>query len=320
MEPILEETSLVPCLTRHPSLRIEELARTIQAFDSIGARRVLRSVRDAADRDLGEGRGLRSWCGDRSTTRDAGLFVVNRLSKQPYIDGPDGLFAAVEGQRAVEARIDRTEVLGAGLAALTDGVLVILASQARPAAERLTVDLTFLDDDGEYFESVQVETFATSGEVQGKRDSLARRLDHSLLKGATLVERIAEVFPRLRLGDRARNQIAALGGSEPVFPQLIRHLRALDEGALRWKESAPFEPIAVTFSVESKSTLQDGTLGPLRDFPTPTGFAVERWSLHTKLTGGAGARLYFRPVRTGSGPVVLVGYFGAHLPTIKFRT
>jgi hypothetical protein len=211
-------------------------------------------------------------------------------------------------------------VFGAGLAALTNGVMLILASDARPEAEQFTVELLFLDEDGEYSESVQVQAFATSVEVERERASFVERLDRSISSGAMLVERIGEIFPRLQLGNRARDQIRALGGAEPVFLQLIRHLRALDEGVLRWEHGKPFEPVGVTFSVESQATLQDGTLGPMRDFPTPGGFEVERWSLHTKLTGGAAARLYFRPVRALNGPIVLVGYFGAHLPTIGHPT
>lgn len=52
----------------------------------------------------------------------------------------------------------------------------------------------------------------------------------------------------------------------------------------------------------------------MRDFPVPTGFAQERWSLHTKPHWGAGSRLYFRPERTSDVGVVLIGYFGNHLP------
>lgn len=81
-----------------------------------------------------------------------------------------------------------------------------------------------------------------------------------------------------------------------------------------------FEPEGVTYSVESTATLSDGKLGPMRDFPAPEGFAKERWSLHTKLTGGVATRLYFRAVRTEASVVVLIGYFGGHLPTVRHRT
>jgi len=171
MRTILDETSLVPCPVWSPAARALDLARSLQAFDGLGAPRVLRSVRDAADRDIGNGFGLRIWCFDRATDRDAGRLLATRLASQPFIDGAGGLFAVAEGVRAVEAAVNGASALGAGLAALTDGV----------------VD-------------------------------------------------------------------------------------------------------------------------------------AERWSLHTKLTGGGGPRLYFRAVRPESGAVVLIGYFGDHLPTVKYPT
>ena len=320
METILDETSLVPCPAQPAPARILELARMLRELDHLGAKRVLRSVRDAADRDIGDGFGLRSWCFHRSMEKDAGRLVAARLTAQPFIDGPDGLFAAAEGKRAVEATIATVPALGAGLAALTDNVLATLVSEANPAGRLLTVSMTYLDEDGVRSERIELRSLGTANDVMQHRAALIERIDRAVPNGKSLVERWAEMFPRLRLGDKARDQIEALSGHEPVFRQLLRHLRALDASALQWLEGSPFEPVAVTYSVESKATLDDSSLGPMRDFPTPAGFETERWSLHTKLTGGAGARLYYRAVRTGADAVVLIGYFGDHLPTVKYRT
>lgn len=320
MEPILDETSLVPCPLWSPATRVLGLARTLHAFDGLGARRVLRSVRDAADRDIGDGFGLRRWCFDRATDRDAGRLLAARLTSQPFIDGDGGLFAAAEGARAVEAKVNGVSTLGAGLAALTDGVIAPLASASRPAGGTLSVALTYIDEAGERSDAIDVPAFASADEVETQRSMLLERIDRSVADGQALLARLAELFPRLRMGPRAVDQIAALTGSEPVFRQLLRHLRALDVGAIRWPAGEAFEAGGVTFSVESKTTLDDGTFGPMRDFPVPAGFQAQRWSLHTKLTGGAGARLYFRAVRTDAEAVVLVGYFGDHLPTVRYRT
>lgn len=320
MEPILDETSLVPCPSLSPAERVFRLAQTLQAFDGLGAPRVLRSVRDAADRDIGEGFGLRRWFHDCATNRDAGRLLAIRLASQPFIDGEGGLFAAAEGPRAVEAKVSGTSTLGAGLAALTDGVVAPLANASRPAGGTLSVALTYLDEAGERSETINVPTFASADEVARQRQMLLERIDRSVTDGKALLARLGELFPRLRLGTRAFDQVAALTGREPVFKQLLRHLRALDVGATSWPEGRGFEPRGVTYSVESKATLDDRAIGPMRDFPVPEGFKVERWSLHTKLTGGAGARLYFRAVRTGKEAVVLVGYFGDHLPTVNYPT
>ncbi len=320
MEPILDETSLVPCPVWSPAARVLELARSLQAFDGLGAPRVLRSVRDAADRDIGNGFGLRSWCFNRATDRDAGRLLATRLASQPFIDGAGGLFAVAEGVRAVEAAVNGASALGAGLAALTDGVVVALASACQAAGGTLAVALIYLDDDGERSETSDVPLFVSANEVELQRAALIERIDRAVADGRMLLARVGELFPRLRLGPRVLDQISVLSGSEPVFRQLLRHLRALDAGAREWPSNRGFEPASVTYSVESKATLDHGTFGPMRDFPTPDGFDAERWSLHTKLTGGSGARLYFRAVRPEAGAVVLIGYFGDHLPTVKYPT
>ncbi len=203
------------------------------------------------------------------------------------------------------------------LAALTDGLVVTLASQTRPTGAAVAVDVTYLEDDSLREEQISVTTFARAQEVAGARQQLVDRVDRAVPTGTAIVARIAELFPRLRLGDGARSQIEVLTGNETVFRQLVRHLRALDEGACAWAEGDVFAPVAVSFSSESEATLSHGTYGPMREFPTPAGFNVGRWSLHTKLTGGNGARMYSHAERIDGQPVVLVGYFGDHLPTVR---
>lgn len=142
----------------------------------------------------------------------------------------------------------------------------------------------------------------------------------AIFNGQVLLDKMAEALPHLRAGPRATEAFAALSGSEPVLRQLVRHLRALNAAAEAWATGATFKPEGITYSQESDQTLSHAKLGPIRDFPPPAGFAHERWSLHTKLTGGAGARLYFRAVRSADSKAVLIGYFGAHLPCMLHPT
>lgn len=320
MGPILDESSLMPCPAQRPGERILGLAQTLRAFDELGARRLLRSVRDAADRDVHDGDGLRRWCFDHGTNKDAGRLVAGRLARQPFIDGEGGLFAVAEGDSAVEARVNGDLLLGCGLAALTDGVVTAIPSAARSEGGSLTVELTFLDEDGQRNETAVVPLFVSSDEVMLQREELLRRIDVAVADGQALLERQGELFPRILLGQRAIDQIALLNGREQWFKQVLRHLRALDIAALHWATGEVFEPQGITYSVESMATLEHGDFGPMRDFPVPAGFTAERWTLHTKLTGGAGARIYFRPERIATGNAVLIGYVGAHLQTVRYRT
>jgi hypothetical protein len=279
---------------------------------------VLRSVRDAADRDISGGSGLRFWCFNREVDRDAGRFVAQRLGKQPYVDGADGLFAEAEGGRAVEATVEGMPVIGLGLAALDGSLAVAVGSAARPAGRIERVELLEYDGDDERKSEVDVPSLILPSDVEQRRVDIVSRVDQSVDSGTVLVERLPEILPRLVLGPRARAQMQTLTGSEPVFRQLIRHLRALDQAADGWSAGKPFELAGVTYSDESGATLRHGRYGPMRDFPTPEGFEARRWTLHTKLTGGGGARLYFSVEYTNPRPTVLVGYFGGHLPCVRF--
>ena len=142
-----------------------------------------------------------------------------------------------------------------------------------------------------------------------------------------LVGSFDDAFPRLVLGDLAKDQLLALSGAEPYFPQILRHLRALQRAAESWTEGAGFRP-DVTSSPESNATLTHGQYGPQRDFPTPEPFPQERWSDHTKFTGGPGGRLYYKFLAVeavasdGSSERVArvaVGYVGPHLQTVKYH-
>lgn len=328
MEPTLDEASLMHCEEFSPSVRVLRLAETLKALDDLGARRILRSVRDAADCDIGGGRGLRQWCFDQAISKDAGRFVAMRLGKAPFLDGSDGLFAAAEGDRAAEATIGGVVSLGGGYVALTDGLLVLLCRDGWPPSRPIIVQLDLMSDGTFASERVEIAAVDSKNDVQGQSALLTRKIISAVGNGGTLLNRLPELFPRLVLGRRAEEQLADMSGGEPFFGQILRHLRALNLAAERWSRGSPFIPDGVTFSVESEATLNHGSFGPMRDFPTPAGFPADRWTLHTKLTGGGGARLYFKAhevtvqtnsTETGIELRVAVGYIGPHLSTVKFN-
>jgi hypothetical protein len=318
MEPALDETSLVPCPEWAPAIRIAALSTVIKEFDRVGLPRVLRSVSDAVDRDISQGRGLRSWCFDRGLNRDAGLLVASRLARQPFIDGPDGLMARAEGNQILETQVNGNLVYGLGLGALEGRPVALLSSSTVPVGRLVDVQILDASTDPIAVTQASVATYCCGDEVAADANDLHGLVDASISSGQVLLERASEVFPHLHIGPRAAGAFAALTGAEPVFQQLIRHLRALNSAAAAWAAGAPYQPQGITFSPESDQTLSHGRFGPMRDFPSPDGFPQERWSLHTKLTGGAGARMYFRATQGPQGLAVLIGYFGQHLPCVRY--
>jgi len=320
MEPVLDETSLVPCPEWSPATRITALSKVLKAFDGVGVPRVLRSVSDAADRDIAQGRGLRSWCFERGPSRDAGLFVASRLARQPFIDGADGLLAQAEGHRVLETNANGNLVYGLGLGALEGRPVASLASAAMPKGRWVRVQLLDASTDPMAVTDVQVFSYVVEGDVAADTERLQELVEAWISNGQALLDNLADAFPHLRVGPMASRSFAALSGTEPVFRQLIRHLRALNSAAEGWEAGTPYCPEGITYSQESDQTLSHRRFGPIRDFPAPEGFECERWSFHTKLTGGSGARMYFRAVRTAETKSVLIGYFGPHLPCVLHPT
>ncbi len=326
MTPVLDEASLVPCPRLEPVERIRRLADTLRALDRVGASRILRSVRDAVDRDLGRGKGLRHWCFARGIHRDAGLLLAGRLGKAPFIDGPDGLFATAEGACAIHPTISGTSSFGGGYVALTDGVLALLPGSTWPPERPVTIDLWQVLDGGEKTERVVVDAVDSAADVGRLRDKIASKVDSTIGDGLDLHRRLNEVFPHLVLGERAMQQLDGMRGGEPSFRQVVRHFRALELAAQEWTKGSLLRPKGITLSVEAAATLAHGNYGPMRDFPTPTGFSSDRWSLHTKLTG-ANWRIYYkiqeeRPTSKDgneAGAVrIAIGYIGPHLPTVNY--
>jgi hypothetical protein len=321
MEPILDETTLVPAGGSTPAERILRLATLLRDLDQRGAMPVLRSVRDAKDRDVGGLRGLQSWCFafSEQVDRDAGRLVALRLGKQPFIDGPDGLLARAEGGETIEARVGEQVVYGMAYAVLTDGIAVGLTCAGAVHNAMVGVAVLRADDDDLWSEVVEVLRLVSSEDVEPWRGWIEART-FICSDGLDLCRRASEMFPHLRFGALAREQLSALAGGDPQLLQVLRHLRALDRGAREWLPEVPFSPWgSVRYSDESNATLEHKRLGKLRDFPMPDGFPAIRWRYHTKLAGGF--RLYFHAQRADGegGVVVLVGYVGPHLKTVKFK-
>jgi hypothetical protein len=321
MEPTLDDASLVACSTPPVGERIAQLAGALKALDDLGAPRVLRAVRDAADRDIHGGRGLRTWCFDPSTPRDARLLVAHRLAKAPFLDGPEGLLRQREGEaRAVHGTIEGRPTVGGAFVALADGVLVMFSEPSPPARPAMVQLEVLIEDNTSSTESVHVCAVESGAEVQGNATLIVAKIEASVATGAELSDRLGDLFPRLVLGATAKEQLIALGSGSPMLRHVIRHLRALDGAARAWR-GGPYAP-GVTWSVESPATLTHGDYGPQREFPTPDGFEPTRWTYHTKLTDGW--RLYFKTSVHGERTTsiaeearVAVGYVGPHLPTVR---
>lgn len=320
MEPILDETTLKPSCYLSPKDRITRLALTLCALDRLGIPRVLRSVENL-NLEIGGGKGFLAWCNDSSLDIDSRRLIKNRLAKSPYIDGADGLLAQTEGERAIEGKVNGEKVFGLTLAALKEGFVVILESEINPSVPTspANVELTVLEGQNILEESINVKRFANTQDVEYHLRWIKSRNFEEISDGSLLIKRAPEIFPNIRFGRLAIEQIEKLNGSELYFKQVLKHLDILDKTAELWLPRTRFSPKGLSCSDESTSTRSNRSCLNSRRFPAPEGYSVPFWTRHTKPTGG-NVRLYFHPFLSEREKVVLIGYLGPHLPTSKFPT
>ena len=322
MNPILDETSLLICSEWLPKKKIETLAETLLALDQLGFSKSLVTTKGLADIDVGEGHGLRYWCFNRQIDEVARRFVSSRLDRQThYLDGTEGLFTLMEGNGVIEPLLGELKALGLGFAAITNGICIAIGNASRNLGENVKVTIQSYRDDRDDTNIHEVTTFVTKADVEARKAELVEMLDSSIESGDNLMDRAPEIFSRLRFGLRAEEQLRSYTRGDKFFDSLLKHLRALDQGALFWKENESFKPFAaLQWSTESDVTLKHAKFGAQRWFPVPEGFEERQWKYHTKLTGGAAIRLYFSAERSGRFPVVLIGYIGQHLADVSNPT
>lgn len=321
MEAVFNERSLEPARARTIGLldRVAELAESVKALHSIGLPRFLRIAQRVPDTDVGDGFTLRRLCFQAGPHKEARQYLGSLLSKAPFVEA---LYQRAEGLDAVECRWRETLVLGLGLAALREDLAVSLPKTAGFQEPWIEIALCTIsgqnDADAEPITStVRVVHVGEPAHVDVHSEWIRTRLTAEARSGEELWSERERLLPKLFFGPQAEKQLRSLTGNEAWWPQICRHLRQLNGGALDWR-SGPYQPEgALDWSEESEATLKHGVLGPKRDFPVPEGFEPVRFSSHTKIFVG-NQRIYFRPIRSGADARVLIGYVGRHLPTARF--
>lgn len=321
MEAVLNERSLEPARAKVNSLlnRVAGLAESVKALHSIGLPRFLRIAQSVPDTDLGEGFTLRRLCFQAGPHKEARQFLGSLLSKAPFVEA---LYRNAEGPDAVECRWQEALVLGLGLASLREDVAVSLPQTGGFEDPGLEIVVWRISDQDEsdaqpIARLVQVAHVGEPAHVDLHSEWIRSRLTEEARSGEEMWSERERLFPKLLFGPGAEKQLRALAGNEAWWPQICRHLRQLNGGALGW-QSGTFSPEGtLDWSEESGTTLKHGVFGPRRDFPVPDGFEPVRFSYHTKIFVG-NQRIYFHPHRVAGESLVLIGYIGRHLPTVKF--
>ncbi|MBB3061092.1 hypothetical protein [Microbulbifer rhizosphaerae] len=313
-DQLFNEVSAGTCYTsrQDAASAMERMSLLIQKLSEIGFSNQLRVTRDFATRTISTGYTIKNWAIDRSidTDRDLQRNLLLAASKGPYIED---LLEDAQDDFLVEYKFQGTEVFGLGLASLWNTCTVSLDADPAFSDDSLVVSFYKADDVGEEESQINVVNLASLEHLETHRNSLRESLFLDISSGPALLEKAPLFFPSLSFGKSAQSQLMAMTGSEPYFPEIVRHLDVLN-ATMKDLESGAFAPRGISWSTESQPTLE--MYGQRREFGCLDG-EVRRFSLHSKLMA-ANKRIYFFPIVNEQ--TVHIGYVGDHLPTVRFKS
>jgi hypothetical protein len=311
MEPILNELSLTPAPVPGPE-RLNRLVDVLTALVAEGVPRVLRYREGVLERPIDGELSFRRVCFDR-LDRDRRAWLGTVLNKAPFVDE---LLAQAADGRLLEAKVQGEEAAGVCLAAVTEGLTVSLHGCGRFHRPSFNATLYAVDADGELHEDeVRVRNASEPAHVPVHTPWIHLRVETGVRSGEDLLQKAPELFPRVKFGPKAEKQVRALTGNELWFPVLLTHLRSFNAGAAAWtgRDSMP----ELDWSPEGPGTMAE--FGSLRWFRPHDGGEARQMSNHSKIKA-ANIRIHFLAPDEVGEPLIVVGYVGKHLPTVRDRT
>lgn len=294
---------------------MHRLVRVAKSIIRHGADRTIRTTSDFMGRYLAPDYRIANWLNDNTVDLEERRFVKAIAGKAPWVEE---CFSAEENSREniLEFIFHGELALGLGVAFLWDAPAVTLDGSGRFGCDPAPVSLRTLDENGEVKEETVEACCLSTLDQLGLRDQwIRKRVQTEVRTGTELWRRKDSLLANLVFCSDAIEQLQSLGGHEPYFRQVVRHLFEIDRAAADWVVGS-FSLGGVSWSEESAETLKHPDYGPLRRFACPDG-KKRIFSFHTKPTGGK-VRVHFFPVREMR--IAYVAYIGPHLPTVRYGT
>lgn len=265
---------------------------------------------------------LSRWLNDRRVDPEQRRFVLALATKQPFLVDIPEKHSDMQG---IECRYNGVSATGFGVALLLEALRISILSAPCWDASHIALELTQLDSDGEIVhEQVTIVHASHPAHVQSHSEWVQTRLrqiaeleKRGVRSGIDLWQSREKIFPSLVFCECVREQVEVLLSGDARLPSIIRQLKELDTYAEAWQsEQGRFDTRCLpgTPAPESEATLHRYSVE--RTFMCPDGIArLFEWHLKLK---GINWRIYFFPDEEQR--VIIIGYIGSHLPTVKYRT
>lgn len=289
----------------------------MRSLGNLGVERLLRTEYDFNNLEIAPGYPIARWQNDPGVNRDTILYFKRWATRAPYIrDEDDTKVQDIYGVSDFFHGADKKAARGLGAAFLLEALALSFSSA--PCWNYSQVQLLFehLRDDNFYSIPVDVKHSSSKEHIMVHQAWIKKYAKLDVQSGAELCKHRDTLYPSLQFCDSALQQLQALAYRDKHLSQVKRYLDNLNEYAEQWK-TGPFlaENIKGTISGESSATLRNEKYAQKHTFLCPDG-RNRLFSWHCKMTLDQW-RLYFYPLEPG---IILVGYVGAHMATVKFPT
>jgi hypothetical protein len=314
MDQIFNEISLSACHPNRHSARgaMERMVEVSKKLCDYGFSKTVRTTQDFRQRLLAPDYSINDWVRDKDVDLEKRRLFLTFATASPYIEK---FYDQLEDDRElIEYRLCDELALGLGLAHLWDIPVVSLSGDVRFGDGDVFLERFITTADNESSENVKVKSIASGSYLERSGGEIRNSLLRKILSGKDIVSLAEELFPHLCFTTSAQKQIVDLKGSEQFFPEVVRHLSALDRCAQAYSGGA-FEP-DLDWSTESTATMKVKKYAAMRKFLCSDS-VVRTFKLHSKILS-ANKRIHFYPEMKKR--LVFIGYVGDHLPTVKYST
>ncbi len=298
--------------------RMSELIKTIKAVKAQGVKVSLRTKEDFHTIILAPNYPLRHWLNDADQVER--LFIKTLATKAPFSTNiANSEIQEIDNNVSLSEFLHQGEMaIGLGIAYLLNTIAISLLSQESWDCNRVKLEFRCLDEDGEIIsEIVEIIHASRSSHVQEHASLIQQhqeRIYQNVSDGLEVWNRRQELFPNLEFCDAVRRQLEDIRTGQLELQSVVNILFELHKCCKNWNNGYfNLDGYPIEESGESKPTLDK--YFKERTFRCPDG-KDRLFERHVKLRF-CNWRIHFLAEQPG---ILIIGYVGRHLPTVKYRT
>jgi len=259
---------------------------------------------------------IAQWRNDPNVEREERQFFRSLSTKTPLII--DIIEDIQEQFELSDICYQGKKVQGLGFALIIDGIAISFKSDSQWICEELKLNVIRLEQDSDLLINTleSVKHISCPNHIIAHKNWIIKRIQSKIVNGKQIWEQREKLFPNLQFCDSVKKQLEGILKGQPELNFCFKVLSDLQNCSQNWNEgSFSVDGTSLDESEESKQTLNNNKYSEERTFICPDG--KERlFSRHIKLRV-CNWRIYFFPHHHG---LLIIGYIGTHLPTVKYRT